>query len=574
MKKILLSALLIASTTAYSQELDEAYLASLPENVREDVLDKMAEREVKDTPAYRRPSSMINKPAEGSSRFGAQIFDMMQTSFMPINEPNFDSSYVLDFGDTLEIQLIGQKNSIDELSVKRDGSINIPEIGKIFVAGLSLEATNALIKNKISNAYIGIEAFVSLVNIRDIQVLITGNAYNPGIYTLNGNSNLLHALSMAGGIDEKGSYRQIDLIRDNNVISSIDLYDIFIHGKSGFGQRLRSGDSILIRPVDSLVSISGAVKRPGTFELKPSETFLDVFNYANGFSPAANKDSLRLERLDGEVNKFIKVSDVNSLSSIKIAPGDRLNVRAYERKSVTITGAVNTPGTYIISRGETLLSLIEKAEGYRDDAYPFAGILNNKETLRVNEEAVDKLYTAFVQKLITKGDALFASESLPFILAELKKSTITGRIKAEFDIDVIKASPNADTTLDDGDEIIIPTSTQQVYIYGEINNPGAIRYKPGQTINEYIINSGGQLESGDSENIFVIHPNGEINRISNARLSFLNNRNNDVSIYPGSVIYIPRKVLTRDPTIIASIWAPILSSLALSLTSLSVLDRN
>ena len=574
MKKILLSALLIASTTAYSQELDEAYLASLPESVRGDILDKMAEREVKDTPAYRRPSTMINKPAEGSSRFGAQIFDMMQTSFMPINEPNFDSSYVLDFGDTLEIQLIGQKNSIDELSVKRDGSINIPEIGKIFVAGLSLEATNALIKNKISNAYIGIEAFVSLVNIRDIQVLITGNAYNPGIYTLNGNSNLLHALSMAGGIDEKGSYRQIDLIRDNNVISSTDLYDIFIHGKSGFGQRLRSGDSILIRPVDNLVSISGAVKRPGTFELKPSETFLDVFNYANGFSPSADKDTLRIERLDGEANRFIKVSDVNSLSSIKIAPGDRLNVRAYERKSVTITGAVNTPGTYVISRGETLLSLIEKAEGYKDDAYPFAGILNNKKTLSVNQEAVDKLYRSFVQKLITKGDALFASESLPFILAELKKSTITGRIKAEFDIDVIKASPIADTTLDDGDEIIIPTSTQQVYIYGEVNNPGAFRYKSGQSVNEYLINSGGQLESADSENIFVIHPNGEINRISNARLSFLNNRSNDILIYPGSVIYIPRKVFTRDPAMIASIWAPIVSALALSLTSLSVLDRN
>ena len=574
MKKILLSALLIASTTAYSQELDEAYLASLPESVRGDILDKMAEREVKDTPAYRRPSTMINKPAEGSSRFGAQIFDMMQTSFMPINEPNFDSSYVLDFGDTLEIQLIGQKNSIDELSVKRDGSINIPEIGKIFVAGLSLEATNALIKNKISNAYIGIEAFVSLVNIRDIQVLITGNAYNPGIYTLNGNSNLLHALSMAGGIDEKGSYRQIDLIRDNNVISSIDLYDIFIHGKSGFGQRLRSGDSILIRPVDNLVSISGAVKRPGTFELKPGETFLEAFNYANGFSPEADKDTLRIERLDGEDNRFIKVSDVNSLSSIKIAPGDGLNIRAYERKSVTITGAVNTPGTYIISRGETLLSLLEKAEGYKDDAYPFAGILNNKKTLSVNQEAVDKLYTAFVQKLITKGDALFASESLPFILAELKKSTITGRVTAEFDIDVIKASPLLDTTLDDGDEIIIPTSTQQVYIYGEVNNPGAMRYKSGQSVNEYLINSGGQLESADRENIFVIHPNGEINRISNARLSFLNNRSNDILIYPGSVIYIPRKVFTRDPAMIASIWAPIVSALALSLTSLSVLDRN
>jgi hypothetical protein len=82
------------------------------------------------------------------------------------------------------------------------------------------------------------------------------------------------------------------------------------------------------------------------------------------------------------------------------------------------------------------------------------------------------------------------------------------------------------------------------------------------------------LESADRENIFVIHPNGEINRISNARLSFLNNRSNDILIYPGSVIYIPRKVITRDPAMIASIWAPIVSALALSLTSLSVLDRN
>ena len=216
MKKIFLSALLLASAGLHSQELDEAYLASLPESVRGDVLDKIAEKEVKDTPVYRRPSSMINKPSSNSARFGAQIFDMMQTSFMPINEPNFDSSYILDFGDTLEIQLIGQQNAIEKLSIKRDGSINIPEIGKISVAGLSLNAASSIIKDKIANAYIGIEAFVTLVNIRDIQVLITGNAYNPGIYTLNGNSNLLHALSMAGGIDESGSYRKIELIRDND----------------------------------------------------------------------------------------------------------------------------------------------------------------------------------------------------------------------------------------------------------------------------------------------------------------------------------------------------------------------
>ena len=574
MKKIFIFAFLIASISLYSQELDEAYLASLPDSVRADVLDKITENEVKDTPVYRRPSSMINKPSSNSARFGAQIFDMMQTSFMPINEPNFDSSYVLDFGDTLEIQLIGQQNAIEKLFIKRDGSINIPEIGKISVAGLSLDAVSSLIKDKIANAYIGIEAFVTLVNIRDIQVLITGNAYNPGVYTLNGNSNLLHALSMAGGIDESGSYREVELIRDNTVINTIDLYDIFIHGKSGFGQRLRSGDSILIKPSNKLISISGAVKRPGVYELMPDQNYSDLFAYANGYSSSANKDTLRIERLDKEEVKFIKVDNEKALSSIKPFEGDTLSVRAYERKRVTITGAVNTPGTYVISKGETLSSLIEKAEGYKDDAYPFGSMLINKEALIINQDAAEKLHKAFIQKLITKGDALFASESLPFILEELKDATISGRVMAEFDLDVIKANPSLDTKLDDEDEIIIPTLTQQIYIFGEVNNAGAIRYSASNEINEYLMNSGGLLESADKSNIFIIHPNGEVNRLHNRGLSFLNKRSNDILIYPGSVIYVPRKVNSRDASLVASIWAPIVSATATSITALSVLDNS
>ena len=550
MKKIYLSALFLLSTTSYSQELDVAYLESLPENVRADVLDKIADREEEDSPVYRRPSSMINKPLDDSKRFGAKIFNMMQTSFMPINEPNFDSSYVLDFGDTLEIQLVGQQNSIEELSIKRDGSINISEIGKVYVAGLTLESASSLIKNKISNAYIGVEAFVTLVNIRDIQVLITGNAYNPGIYTLNGNSNLLHALSMAGGIDENGSYRQIELIRDNVVINSVDLYDIFIHGKSGFGQRLRSGDSILIKPANGLITLSGAVKRPGVYELTSDEDFSDLFAYGNGFSASANINSMRVERLNKEEVEFINIPEVKDLSSIKPVAGDRLNVRSYIRKSVTISGAVKTPGTYIVARDDTLLTLIEKAEGYRDDAYPFGGILNNKRAEEINADAVEKLYNTYVQKLISKGDALFASESLPFILDELKKSKISGRVMAEFDLDVIRAKPQLDTNLDDGDTIIIPSKTQQIYIYGEVNNPGTIRYTPGQSIQKYLEFSGGVLDSADNKNIYVVHPNGELNRVSGtSRLSFLDNRGEDILIYPGSVIYIPRKVNSRDPAV-------------------------
>jgi polysaccharide biosynthesis/export protein len=603
MKKIILPVLLLNSLYISSQELDEAYLNSLPDDIRKDVLEQVDDRDELDKTVYRRPSTMIRKNycsdlkkdrneriesdyykkynpdvsevcIEKSERFGSNFFDMMQSSFMPINEPNFDGSYILDFGDTLEIQVVGQRDSIDEIDIKRDGSINIDNIGKIFISGLSLDAANRLIKSKINDTYIGVEVFISLINIRDVQVLITGNAFNPGIYTLNGNSNILHALSMAGGMDEIGSYRQVDLIRSNEVIASIDLYNIFIHGKSGFGQRLRSGDSILIKPAKNIVSISGAVKRPGTYELKSDESLHDLLTYANGFAESADKSNIKIERLAGEKTQFIKIKNLNELSSISPIPGDRLDIRSYDRKKVKIIGAVNSPGTYAISTGETLYSIIMKADGYKDNAYAFGGVLNNKKALELNELAVESLYTTFVQKLVTKGDPLFASESLPFALKELKKSDTSGRIMAEFDLSVLKANPSLDTYLDDGDEIIIPIKTQQVYIFGEVNNDGAIRYMPGQTIDDYISRSGGYTDTADIQFIYVVHPNGEVKKVNHKTLSILTNRSNDILIYPGSIIYVPREVNGQEAAIIASIWAPIVSALASSLTALAVLNNN
>lgn len=572
MKKLILSTFLIFSTVVSSQELDEAYLESLPDDVRESVLDKITDRETIETPVYRRPSTMIKKPESDSNRFGSKIFDMMQSSFMPVNEPNLDSAYILDFGDTLQVQLIGQINDIQELSLLRDGSVNIPDIGKIFLSGLSLQSASSLIKGKVNSAFIGVEAFITLINIRDIQVLIAGDAYNPGIYTLNGNSNLLHAISMAGGITEKGSFRQVDLIRDNKLIDSIDLYDTFVNGESVFGSRLKTGDSILVKPVKTLISISGAINRPNEYELVAGETYKDLLVYANGFSPRADRSYIRIERLKSDDVSYLRVLE-DELASMIPLPGDSIYVKAFNYRSVTITGAVNTPGKYVISENETLSTLIKKAEGYKDNAYPFGGALINLKTLAINSEAVEKLYQSFIKNLVINGSALISSESLPLVLSQLKSTNISGRVMADFDLDLIAARPSLDTSLEDGDSIIIPTIMQQVYIYGEINNPGTIRYQPNKSIKSYLSSSGGVLESGDVKNIFVVHPNGEVNVLNSKKLSFLNTSNEDILVYPGTVIYIPRKLLTKDSAVIASIWAPIVSALALSLTSLSVLDN-
>lgn len=563
-----------------AQELDEEFLDSLPEEIRKDVLDRIEAKEDIDKPVYRSASTKIDKDSDDEIKtrvFGEEFFDTIQSSFMPISEPNMDTTYILDFGDVLEIQLIGQKDGVDIYPIRRDGSINIVDIGKVFLAGLSLRDAILLIKAKVKSTYIGTDAFISLTSIRDIGILITGNAYNPGIYTLNGNSNMLHALSMAGGINETGSYREINLIRNNVVIQSLDIYEVLIDGKIDFSIKLRSGDSILVKPAKKIVSVESGVLRPGLYELKENEKIDDLIRYANGLNLRADTDNVVIKRAESGLSNVINI-DFDKRDSYTIERGDSLFIREYKYNTVTIKGAVKNPGTYLLPLGTTLSELVESAGGYEDSAYPFGGFLNNKNSLEINIDAKDKLYNKFLNNLITNarfsGDGQ-SDKGLGLILKQLQESPINGRVIAEFDLDVIRSQPEKDTILEDEDEILIPNKTQQVYIQGEVSNNGAIRYSPGKDIDYYIKNSGGSLDSADLETVFIIHPNGETKSIEmNSRLSFLASNDQELLIYPGSIIYVPRSSDLANSLETASIWAPIISSVALSLTSLSVLNNS
>jgi protein involved in polysaccharide export with SLBB domain len=583
MKKIFLLAFLVSITFVYSQELDEAYLQSLPENIREDVLNKIDAKDDFDKPVYRRASTFVDKDKDEDEDedknktllFGSNFFDVMQTSFMPINEPNLDSSYILDFGDVLEIQLIGQKDSIDNYSINRDGSINLLDIGKLNLSGLSLNDASNLIKAKVNSAYIGTEVYISLKNVRDINILIVGNAYNPGIYTLNGNSNMLHAISMAGGINDIGSYRNINLIRSGKVIDTLDIYEVLVFGKYNFSSGLRSGDSIVVGPRKKIVSIESGVMRPSIFEMKNNETFDDLLNFANGFKKDINLEQLYVKRVSGGKSEIIRLT-LDQLNSFEFFNNDSIFIQEYKVDSVLIEGSVKNPGTYRFTKGTTLSEAIQQAGGYDDSAYPFGGYLENQKTLEINKISKDRLYDKFITNLIMNSgtSSSIQDSGVVEMLMQIKNSKSTGRVIAEFDLDIISSNPSQDTILEDGDRIFIPQLTQQVYIQGEVSNPGALRYSPGKDIDYYIDKSGGALLTADLDTIFIVHPNGETeNFINKSRLSFILEDNRNELIYPGSIIYIPQKTNFANSLQLASIWAPIISSIALSLTSLSVLNN-
>lgn len=562
---------LLCPLFVFGQEFDQAFLDSLPKEIAEDLKTRVDEKANKEETQYRRPSSFIEKPDEESKRFGVKIFSLMQTSLMPINEPNLDSSYVLDFGDELELQLIGKQSSITKLVVKRDGSINIADIGKIFIAGLTLENAIKVINAKIEQSLIGYDAYITLTNVRDIQVIVAGNVYNPGPYTLNGNSNMFHALVMAGGPSESGSFRSIKLIRNNEVIEVMDLYQTFIYAKYNFNTRLRSGDMIFVDPVNNILNINGGVKRPGEYELLNGENLFSIIEFANGIDKFADLSNISLQRiLDGEI-KSIPILNIDELENIIAKDGDNLFIRNHTFRSVKITGAVLNPGTYLMVEGQTSFDAIEKAGGYTENAYPFGAVYENLATKEINEMALEALYETFLDNIIKLTQENVSSEMnfgpLIQLTSELKDTEPSGRVIVDF----VESGSKEPIKIQDGDSIHIPEMSNQIYMYGEISNEGAAVFIDGASIEDYFANNGGLTEEADINNIFILHPNG-VTEKAVVRKSLFVNQAKEIKLYPGSVIFIPR--VTRNnmaATLKAQAYATILGNIGVSLASLSVL---
>jgi protein involved in polysaccharide export with SLBB domain len=575
------------SISAQVNELDSDYLESLPDEMKSDVLDTMQAKKELEKPIYRKASTAVDKKdkedlsdeSKEDDRlyvFGKTFFDTIQSTFMPLNEPNFDGSYVLDYGDVLEIQIAEQRINSDKYEIKRDGSIQLKEIGKISIAGLSLEQAVKLIQSRVKEVFIGTEAFISLVKVRDIQVVVTGNAFNPGIYSLSGNSNVFYALSMAGGISEDGSYRQIDHIRKNNVIDSIDLYSIFIRGYANFKNRLQSGDIILVKPRLNIVNAISGVKRPGLYEMKDGESYSDLISYANGLHSNANLDFIKIQSIEKGKSVSNTFESAKELYKIKIKHNDNLIIDEFKLMTVKLNGAIKFPGTYIIPLNMPLSQLIEQAGGYQNNAYPFGGFLNNETAMKVSKDAKERTYKELLRNIIDiKNISDSSGTSISMILKELKEAKDVGRIIVEFDLDVIKSKPEFDTILEDGDEITIPFNTNQVYVYGETNNSGSVRYEPNANLSYYINNSGGLRKTAEHKAIFLVQPNGHTKVITmSSKLGNLISEKDDVLIYPGSLIFVPKTTDITDNTALAAIWAPILSSFALSAASIASFSRD
>lgn len=315
--------------------------------------------------------------------FGSDLFKNSEITFEPNLRMATPSSYIIGPDDEILLDISGDNEVSYKLPVSPDGNITVEYVGKIAVSGLSVSAAKNKIQSRLSSTYPAIRSGnthvdVNIGNIRSIRITLTGAVTKPGTYTLPSLATVFNALYASGGPGENGTYRQIQVIRNNQVVTTIDLYDFLANGIQRGNIRLQDQDIIHIPVYGSRVQFEGEVKRPAIFETVSGESLLDLVKYAGGFSEDAYTAKIKvLQKTDKE--RSVKDIYADQFADYSPQAGDQFMVEPILERfanRISILGAVFRPGLYGMEPGMTLKQLIEQADGVREDAFLERGIIN------------------------------------------------------------------------------------------------------------------------------------------------------------------------------------------------------
>lgn len=303
----------------------------------------------------------------GLKPFGYDLFVGSPTTFAPVTEIPIPNDYTLGPGDVLRVQLWGKENQQLELPISRDGTVSFPQSGPQTVAGLTFDQARQQIKNRVSEQYIGVQASVSLGELRSMRVFVLGEARNAGSYTVSSLSTMTNALYVSGGIKRTGSLRKIQHKRDGKLVGELDLYDLLLAGDTSDDSRLQPGDVIFIPPVGNRVGIDGEVYRPALYELKNSTNLQELVSLAGGLTPQAYPQLVRIERNNDDFLRIIAEANLTTQKGkrAKVKPGDRIEVASISDitgQYVEVKGAATRPGRYAWVPGMRVSSVIRSLD--------------------------------------------------------------------------------------------------------------------------------------------------------------------------------------------------------------------
>ena len=337
--------------------------------------------------------SLVRKEEEeiidnsGPSKYGYDFFSSMPTSLSAVGDLPLPNDYKISLKDQFKVILSGSRDQIFNLNVNLDGTILFPELGSVYVAGLTFEEVKEKLSNMINQSYIGVSIDISLQNLSAKKVTIVGAVNTPGTYLVNPFSTITGALGYSGGISEIGSLRDIKLIRNDGTIFSFDLYDLLIKGDRTNDLTIQAGDTILIDAASQFVEIKGEVNRPSIYEILEGEEISDIVDFALGFTQTANKSNISISYLDLEKSLVESKTNASMDQSLKnVLVVDVFNYVSEDNLSISVKGAVEEPGFYDLKKYKNLSDLIEDLNFV--GVYPWLAVLEQFDSVNLVKSIV------------------------------------------------------------------------------------------------------------------------------------------------------------------------------------------
>ena len=287
---------------------------------------------------------------ENLERFGSNIFSKNVSTFAPVDNIPVPAGYVLGTGDSVSVVIYGNDNLETTLVINREGQVNFPLLGPIVLAGFSWDAAREYIEQRVKDQLIGTSVSLSLGRLRSINLFVAGEVASPGNFAVSALTTITQAIYVSGGISEIGSYRNIQVRRDGQLVATLDLYDLLLKGSLVDDLRLQSGDVVFVPVAETLVGIAGAINRPNVYELANGESVRDLLRMAGGLKADAIRSKATLRRLSSSLSlPYLAQLDLNDIEIEKLglANGDSLYIDSTPNKldnPVFFQGAVERQG--------------------------------------------------------------------------------------------------------------------------------------------------------------------------------------------------------------------------------------
>ena len=297
--------------------------------------------------------------------FGATLFSNPPSTFAPVDDIPVTPDYVIGPGDELRIQIWGQVNQHGNFIVDRTGSISLPEVGTVHVAGLQFSQLEQFLRSQLTRVYRNFDLNVNLGQLRSIQVFVVGQARQPGSYTISSLSTLLNALFASGGPLPQGSLRDIQVKRNGQAVTHFDLYDLLLRGDKSKDVPLQPGDVIFIPNVGPQVAVTGSISTSAIYELRGETTIAQVLALAGGLTNTAANSRLRVERIANHTERGMTEVALDAANNAPAQDGDIItadSIVSRFKDAVTLRGNLANPGRYQWREGMRISDLIPNRE--------------------------------------------------------------------------------------------------------------------------------------------------------------------------------------------------------------------